>query len=459
MEESIFAWMTESNTPLTCAVCTLCSFILLTDFPARYKDRKWYIWMIPKLLCMAGAYYAASALGRVIGAIFSDTWEALLQLYFSLIAEGVIAGVLVRDCRVRTRIINLFMFFSSYLLSSSLNIMFGTYFISAISSFATSFSVSLVLEIPRLLLCVVIIVFMKWRDIDRLESANHYDVFLFSAVACIIFALHIYTFLYAADLESTNLFSVLILVMEWIIYVFYYLFMLENDRHVSAEAERQRLNADIRYYAFMQQNFDTMRLLKHDMNNQFAYISMLYSQGEDEAAKEYFAEINEKTSKAVDFVSTGNKPIDIAINLTSERMADAGVEFTHVCAVPSELPIDDQDLYSLSINLLDNAGEAAAKAEEGKRQAWAEFRVDGAYLWIIVKNTFAADADAENMLKNKKSTKRDAKNHGLGHRIVEEIAHRYEGEVLYRITDGVFSVEVMMALREADGTMKSPTDR
>ena len=92
----------------------------------------------PQASVYGGAYYAASALGRVIGAIFSDTWEALLQLYFSLIAEGVIAGVLVRDCRVRTRIINLFMFFSSYLLSSSLNIMFGTYFILDISLLFTA---------------------------------------------------------------------------------------------------------------------------------------------------------------------------------------------------------------------------------------------------------------------------------------------------------------------------------
>lgn len=135
----------------------------------------------------------------------------------------------------------------------------------------------------------------------------------------------------------------------------------------------------------------------------------------------------------------------IAVNAilqdAASRAKAAGITFEAAVMIPQSLPIPDEDLCALLINLLDNALEGAARTPEGREKIIRfRMRVDGIFLPILCENTF--DGHVETNEKGVvKTTKADPASHGFGLAQMRAVAEKYDSVLSVSWTDERFTIQ------------------
>jgi len=90
---------------------------------------------------------------------------------------------------------------------------------------------------------------------------------------------------------------------------------------------------------------------------------------------------------------------------------------------------------------LDNAIEAVSSLKEEKRIIELNVMKRYDFVTINVYNTF----DGKNKTKYNKlvTTKNDSQNHGFGLKSIENIANKYNGELVIKMQDGIFDLTLI----------------
>lgn len=212
---------------------------------------------------------------------------------------------------------------------------------------------------------------------------------------------------------------------------------LQAERHLM-ESRHEALRA-------YRESGESLRRLRHEVKNQYAYIRMLLERGDYVRAQEFFGEMSMRSNPTFSRVNTGNELVDDIVNLEVSRARAAGVEISARIMVPPSLPYEEIDLCSLLVNLLDNAIEGCADASE-KVVRLGIVADQGAFL-VTVSNpaTRAPELDERGRLV---TTKGERDRHGLGTSIVRGIAEKYAGVADFSYADGTFVAKVMLALPE-----------
>ena len=147
--------------------------------------------------------------------------------------------------------------------------------------------------------------------------------------------------------------------------------------------------------------------------------------------------------------NTGREPArfteHIAVNAILQDAADrakaAGIAFEAAVMVPKSLPIPDEDLCALLINLLNNALEGAERTPDGReKHIRFRMRVEGAFLPILCENTF--DGRVETVPGGAlKTMKMDPASHGFGMAQMRAVAEKYDSVLSVSWTDAWFTVQ------------------
>jgi signal transduction histidine kinase len=211
------------------------------------------------------------------------------------------------------------------------------------------------------------------------------------------------------------------------------------------QAERHLMEGRLTALDAYRESGQNLRVLRHEVKNQYAYIKMLLDQGDYERAKEFFGEMSMRANPTFLHVNSGNRLVDDIVNLELSRATAAGVDLDSRIAVPAELPYEEIDLASVLMNLLDNAIEACADVDPGQRSVRLSVVADGGTLMIVVNNP-ATRAPHKAATGGLRTTKRDAELHGYGTGIVRKIAEKYDGVADFSFDSGTFTAKVMLAL-------------
>ena len=131
--------------------------------------------------------------------------------------------------------------------------------------------------------------------------------------------------------------------------------------------------------------------------------------------------------------NSGNIVIDSLIGYWYVEAKKVGIDFSVNLNIPMEMPFRGADICLILGNLLENAVEAAQKAE-GKKYIRLHMKYDKNNLLLFVENNYKGVL-IKTKDKRLKSTKTDAGNHGVGLSSVYRIAAKYHGVVT--IDDGV----------------------
>ena len=218
--------------------------------------------------------------------------------------------------------------------------------------------------------------------------------------------------------------------------VFYIYIKLADDlqlRRMTSVYEQQ-LDLCERHQQERELSILRLRDMRHNMKNNLVSILAYAENGDNEKIIRFVNEIMEEGGiKTSTVTNSGNIVIDSLIGYWYVEAKKVGIDFSVNLNIPMEMPFRGADICLILGNLLENAVEAAQKAE-GKKYIRLRMKYDKNNLLLFVENNYKGVL-IKTKDKRLKSTKTDAGNHGVGLSSVYRIAAKYHGVVT--IDDGV----------------------
>lgn len=218
--------------------------------------------------------------------------------------------------------------------------------------------------------------------------------------------------------------------------VFYIYIKLADDlqlRRMTSVYEQQ-LDLCERHQQERELSILQLRDVRHNMKNNLVSILAYAENGDNEKIIRFVNEIVEEGGiKTSTVTNSGNIVIDSLIGYWYVEAKKVGIDFSVNLNIPMEMPFRGADICLILGNLLENAVEAAQKAE-GKKYIRLHMKYDKNNLLLFVENNYKGVL-IKTKDKRLKSTKTDAGNHGVGLSSVYRIAAKYHGVVT--IDDGV----------------------
>ena len=212
--------------------------------------------------------------------------------------------------------------------------------------------------------------------------------------------------------------------------VFYIYIKLADDlqlRRMTSVYEQQ-LDLCERHQQERELSILRLRDVRHNMKNNLVSILAYAENGDNEKIIRFVNEIMEEGGiKTSTVTNSGNIVIDSLIGYWYVEAKKVGIDFSVNLNIPMEMPFRGADICLILGNLLENAVEAAQKAE-GKKYIRLHMKYDKNNLLLFVENNYKGVL-IKTKDKRLKSTKTDAENHGVGLSSVYRIAAKYHGVV------------------------------
>lgn len=136
------------------------------------------------------------------------------------------------------------------------------------------------------------------------------------------------------------------------------------------------------------------------------------------------------------------------VEMKARRANEAGVRLILELDVPEALPFTDTELCAVFSNVLDNALNACAAVDSGKRFIELRALRRGRFFVVDARNSYEPSVEAVGTRRERgKLTP-----HGWGLSIIESVAERHGGMLTTEARDGEFHTTVALALESAPAT-------
>ena len=207
----------------------------------------------------------------------------------------------------------------------------------------------------------------------------------------------------------------------------------------TADFSRDIIAAGRDHYQRMNEQFDTLRIMKHDYKFHLRTALDMLMSGDLEKSKDYLSGLHEQFENREFPNFCSNVVINSLVSDYAGKCKDLNIEFIVKISIPPSFIVPNYEMCIVLGNLLENAVEACQKLEIN-RQIKLVLKPKGEQLILMVRNTFDGDVvfDEEKFV----STKKDG-NGGLGLESVMAVVDCF-GE-MFRINydNGFFSVFVL----------------
>ena len=232
----------------------------------------------------------------------------------------------------------------------------------------------------------------------------------------------------------------------WVIAAF-----VRDALHRQRQTHMLRLREDLarENYAKAQTALDRTATLRHEWKNQIAVLHLLQQKGDLAGLERRLTELDHRLDTLVPQQYSKHFAINTLLQSAASRAEELGVVFHANASVPPDLRLNEDDLCTMLLNLLDNALEAAAQVEPPQpREVICTMHVNQGYLAIQCENTYAEPLvlDETGALK---TTKPHPESHGFGVAQMKAIAQRHNSVLDIHYTDQRFTVRTALSL---DGT-------
>lgn len=219
--------------------------------------------------------------------------------------------------------------------------------------------------------------------------------------------------------------------------------VLAREKHVEEElrTQNQLIALQMRSQDEVNNMYQSILSLKHDMNNHLHTISGYMQVGEYEKAQEYVGEIAGEISRIQSFHS-GNAVVDALIGSKTALAEMNGIQVDADMAVPAELKLTDGDLTVMIGNLYDNAIDANLKIMDAdKRFIHIKILSDGGNLLFLFENA-ACEEEHSGNADVWATTKKDCFMHGFGIKNIDRIVQMYDGYCERELKNHVFRCRI-----------------
>lgn len=198
----------------------------------------------------------------------------------------------------------------------------------------------------------------------------------------------------------------------------------------------------------LERNAREMGSLRHEMKHQISMMNLLYEQKDMEKLGEYLKELTQGEQELATVQFTKHFVLNVILQNYVMRAKEQNVNFETRILVPETLDIEDSDLSSMLMNMLDNAMEACAKMEDAKqRYIRLKIELKDNYLGIYCENSYRTKIE-ENSEAKIMTNKKEKLYHGYGIKHMESIAKKYGSILDISYTDSVFYVQTALRMRD-----------
>lgn len=190
----------------------------------------------------------------------------------------------------------------------------------------------------------------------------------------------------------------------------------------------------------VEQLYQNIRSMKHDMANHLLTIERLYAGDKADEAKAYSAELSVAFLEVAGDIRTGNPVTDVILQEQKNEAQKRKLQFHAAFQYPTETTANAFDVSIILNNALQNAVEQAVQYVDVR-----SYRRNNAYM-IEVRNDFQESLqwDMESGLPVTCKEKKDG--HGYGLVNIRRVARKYDGDIDITLNDGEFCLSVMMML-------------
>ena len=219
---------------------------------------------------------------------------------------------------------------------------------------------------------------------------------------------------------------------------------------VTMQAETQILRLK---NSLLDENFHVMErsvrqtaAMRHELKHNITTLHLLYQKGDFDSLGNTLAELDGQQSGLAQLQFTENFILNTLLQNTAADAAEKGIAFEAQAAVPAELQIEDRDLCSFVMNLLDNAVEACMHVSDPQHR-FIRFHAElkQGFLAISCTNSCIGNPIGENQ-KFPESTKPDKGAHGFGLRQMHAIAKKYHSVLNIECDGQTFTAQTALKI-------------
>lgn len=240
-----------------------------------------------------------------------------------------------------------------------------------------------------------------------------------------------------------------LLTLVLIAYVMFSMLAEERANHIELLMMRRNTVENMSTANSVMAAYQSVREVRHEIKNHDAYMLSLVEKGEYEKLKKFVSRYAHSHEVVTGFVSSGNQVVDAVVNAKESIARSRGLVMRAILAVPPDLPYDEDDVFCLLANMIDNAIEGASRAQNGK-QINVSIIPERGYYFVTVTNpcdpgSIRCDADG-----NFLTSKADHEVHGYGTRVIRRIAEQYGGSARFSVSDQTFTAVAMLKRSQRD---------
>ena len=217
--------------------------------------------------------------------------------------------------------------------------------------------------------------------------------------------------------------------------------------------EQQQLRAIRERIGEVEQFYDGIRRMKHEMKNHLTNIKGLAGSGSYEEMEQYITRMDESMNVFEMSVRTGNAVTDVIVNDKQKAAEKLGIRFRSDFVYPASDRYNAYDIAIIVNNLLQNALEACERMTSGERYISLSGSRKNRFFLISVKNSFEGEVVFDKSTNLPVSTKAPESSggpaplHGIGLLNVRREAAKYLGNVDIKVKKNEFSVIVLLQER------------
>ncbi len=214
--------------------------------------------------------------------------------------------------------------------------------------------------------------------------------------------------------------------------------------------EQQQVHAIQERMEEVEQFYDGIRRMKHEMRNHLTNIKGLYESGNFGEMDQYITRMDKSMNVFELAIKTGNPVTDVIVNDRQKAAEKQGIQFQSGFIYPKSERYNAYDIGIIINNLLQNALEACGRMNTVNRYISITSRQKKKFFLIEVRNSFEGeivmDADT-NLPISTKGNGASASLHGIGLSNVKREAEKYMGDLNIKVKKNEFSVTVLLQER------------
>ncbi|MCI8326836.1 MAG: sensor histidine kinase [Lachnospiraceae bacterium] len=205
-----------------------------------------------------------------------------------------------------------------------------------------------------------------------------------------------------------------------------------------------------RHIEQVEELYQNVRSIKHDMANHILTLERLYARDETEEAQIYISDLKTSFREAAGEIKSGNPVTDVILREWENEAQKLGIDFQSDFYYPSNADINAFDLSVILNNALQNAMEHA-NGKEIPYVIVSSYCKNSAYI-IEIRNSFMGELqwDARSRLPLTAKKVADGQGygqvHGYGLSNIQRVARKYWGDIDVTLKEEEFCLTVLLML-------------